>query len=128
MHNEQHRKLIESEKKLEDQKILLDRLKEEQDRARENAQRELHELKLRIQQEQMSEKQRLDEEMKRLIQLKEKHLQSAKVQEDNLAKHRVSNCFCRKIFLLLQKCCSFFFKINKVMVLLFVKQILDTTF
>uniref|UniRef100_T2M7P5 Kinesin-like protein KIF16B n=1 Tax=Hydra vulgaris TaxID=6087 RepID=T2M7P5_HYDVU len=85
---EQHRKLLESEKRLEDQKKLLDRLKEEQERARENAQRELQELKLRIQQEQVYEKQRMDEEMKRLMLLKEKYLLSTKVQEDNLAKHK----------------------------------------
>lgn len=85
---EQRKVLEETQQRLEDQRQHLEALKQEQDQAKENAQKELHELKFRIQQEQMNEKQKLDEEMRRLMQLNEMQQKSVKDQEDMLAKQK----------------------------------------
>lgn len=67
----------------------MDSLKREQEKAKENAQKELHELKMRIQQEQEMEKSKFDEEMRKLLQLQEKQQKSVKDKEELLAKQKV---------------------------------------
>lgn len=86
----QKRELEETLKRLDSQKRHLEDLKLEQDHAKENAQKELHELKVRIQQEQETEKSKFDEEMKKLIQLKEVQEKSVIEKEELLARQKVS--------------------------------------
>ena len=78
----------ETRKHLEIQQKHLRTVKEEQDRAKENAQKELQELKERIQREQEEEKERLDSEMKRLVKLKELHRKRVQNKEHELAKQQ----------------------------------------
>ena len=88
--NQQRMILEETEKRLEVQRENLELLKMEQDIAKENAQKELQDLKLRIQEEHMNEKQKFDEEMQKMVHLNELQQQSVKDQEDSLAKQKVN--------------------------------------
>jgi len=88
LEEEQKRSLEETEQRLESQRQHLERLKEEQDTAKDNAAKELHDLKVRIQQEHLSEKQKLDDEMQKLMRMSEQQQQSVKVKEDDLTKQK----------------------------------------
>lgn len=79
----------ETQERLENQRRHLDALKQEQDQAKENAQKELHELKRRIQQESEMEKVKFDEEMKKMLHLQEVQQKSVKDKEELLAKQKV---------------------------------------
>lgn len=78
----------ETQKHLEAQKNNLLKIKEEQERTRENAQRDLEELKKRIKQEQEEEKEKLENEMKKLLELKEMHQKSVQDREKELLKEK----------------------------------------
>ena len=80
--------VLKTQKHLEEQRKDLQKVKEEQDRTRENAQRELEELKKRIKQEQKEEKERLENEMKKLLELKELHQKSVIDKEIELMKEK----------------------------------------
>lgn len=78
----------ETQKHLEEQRNNLRKVKEEQERTRINAQRELEELKKRIKQEQEEEKEKLESEMKKLLELKELHQKSVQDREMELMKEK----------------------------------------
>ena len=78
----------ETQKHLEEQKCNLQKIKEEQEKTRENALKELEELKKRIKQEQEEEKEKLEHEMRKLLELKELHQKSVLDKEMELMKEK----------------------------------------
>ena len=78
----------ETQKHLDEQRTDLQNIKEEQEKARESAHKELDDLKDRIKKEHEQEKIKLDEEMKRLLQMQELHQKSVIDKEMELTKQK----------------------------------------